>query len=161
MELKLGWRWTREPDKRELRRQQRRQERRNPTTPTGLPHDGYCDQCGVRADAGDHAICTRRRELEPPRFCADCARRMVVQVTPTGWTAVCSRHGERHSQDAEPQDPTDATPVETDGPAGAEGPAGADATEQPGTEQPGTEQPGTEPPGTEPADADADAEKAS
>nr|WP_315772304.1 hypothetical protein [Rhodococcus kroppenstedtii] len=29
---------------------------------------------------------------EPPRFCALCGRRMVVQVFPTGWTAACSRH---------------------------------------------------------------------
>jgi hypothetical protein len=56
----------------------------------------FCDQCGRVADA-EHPDCVARRELEPPRFCADCARRMVVQVTPTGWTARCSRHGERHS----------------------------------------------------------------
>lgn len=31
--------------------------------------------------------------LEPPRFCAYCARRMIVQVSPDGWTARCSRHG--------------------------------------------------------------------
>ncbi|RZT85211.1 hypothetical protein EV383_2075 [Pseudonocardia sediminis] len=57
----------------------------------------YCDQCG-RPDADpDHPRCTARRELEPPRFCPDCARRMVVQVDPVGWTARCSRHGERTS----------------------------------------------------------------
>ncbi|HVH23670.1 MAG TPA: hypothetical protein VNA11_14565 [Pseudonocardia sp.] len=56
----------------------------------------YCDQCGRPAEA-EHPGCAQRRELEPPRFCPDCARRMVVQVTPTGWTASCSRHGERHS----------------------------------------------------------------
>ncbi len=33
-------------------------------------------------------------ELEPPRRCAHCDRRMVVQVLPLGWTARCSRHGE-------------------------------------------------------------------
>lgn len=32
--------------------------------------------------------------LEPPRFCAACGRRMVVQVRPNGWAARCSRHGE-------------------------------------------------------------------
>ena len=32
--------------------------------------------------------------LEPPRFCAQCGRRMVVQVRPDGWRAKCSRHGE-------------------------------------------------------------------
>ncbi len=31
--------------------------------------------------------------LEPPRFCAECGRRMVVQVRPDGWWAKCSRHG--------------------------------------------------------------------
>jgi ribosomal protein S18 acetylase RimI-like enzyme len=36
--------------------------------------------------------------LEPPRICGACGRRMVVQVTPTGWTARCSVHGTRHSR---------------------------------------------------------------
>ena len=31
--------------------------------------------------------------LEPPRFCAACGRRMIVQVRPDGWWAKCSRHG--------------------------------------------------------------------
>ncbi|WP_460698252.1 biotin synthase auxiliary protein BsaP [Nocardia thraciensis] len=31
--------------------------------------------------------------LEPPRFCEQCGRRMVVQVSPDGWWAKCSRHG--------------------------------------------------------------------
>jgi hypothetical protein len=31
--------------------------------------------------------------LEPPRYCARCGRRMVVQVNPDGWWAKCSRHG--------------------------------------------------------------------
>ncbi|GAB3126699.1 hypothetical protein GCM10027289_03040 [Tsukamurella serpentis] len=35
-----------------------------------------------------------RLGLEPPRYCAFCARRMIVQVSPHGWTARCSRHGE-------------------------------------------------------------------
>ncbi|HEY4419260.1 MAG TPA: hypothetical protein VGN22_07075 [Pseudonocardia sp.] len=59
----------------------------------------FCDQCGSPADEGEHPRCAARRELEPPRFCPDCARRMVVQVTPTSWTARCSRHGERRSAD--------------------------------------------------------------
>lgn len=46
-------------------------------------------------DGNDHAACARRLALvDPPRFCAACARRMVVQVTPVRWTARCSRHGE-------------------------------------------------------------------
>ncbi|HJG45343.1 MAG TPA: hypothetical protein K8V62_03015 [Corynebacterium variabile] len=35
--------------------------------------------------------------LDAPRFCPECGRRRVVQVTPHGWTAVCSRHGETDS----------------------------------------------------------------
>lgn len=31
--------------------------------------------------------------LEPPRYCAACGRRMIVQVRPDGWLARCSRHG--------------------------------------------------------------------
>lgn len=39
--------------------------------------------------------------LEPPRFCAECARRMIVQVRPDGWSARCSRHGAVDSKDLE------------------------------------------------------------
>jgi hypothetical protein len=35
--------------------------------------------------------------LEPPRFCEDCGRRMIVQISPDGWWAKCSRHGLRDS----------------------------------------------------------------
>ncbi|HET6210494.1 MAG TPA: hypothetical protein VFD94_08945 [Jatrophihabitans sp.] len=52
----------------------------------------YCGQCGR---PGEHPDCVARALLEPPRYCPDCARRMVVQVHPAGWRAVCSRHGER------------------------------------------------------------------
>ncbi len=41
--------------------------------------------------------------LEPPRFCADCGRRMIVQVRPDGWWAKCSRHGLVDSKDLERQ----------------------------------------------------------
>ncbi|QUR67376.1 hypothetical protein [Mycobacterium spongiae] len=41
--------------------------------------------------------------LEPPRFCAQCGRRMVVQVRPDGWWARCSRHGSVDSADLEAQ----------------------------------------------------------
>ncbi|HEX4655529.1 MAG TPA: hypothetical protein VH274_07295 [Mycobacteriales bacterium] len=54
----------------------------------------YCPRCGTAADAGDHALCTQKLELEPPRFCRECGRRMTVQVLPTTWWARCSRHGE-------------------------------------------------------------------
>ncbi len=39
--------------------------------------------------------------LEPPRFCEQCGRRMVVQVSPDGWWAKCSRHGVIDSADLE------------------------------------------------------------
>jgi len=38
-------------------------------------------------------VTARARELEPPRFCPACRRRMVVQVTPAGWSASCVEHG--------------------------------------------------------------------
>lgn len=41
--------------------------------------------------------------LEPPRFCAECGRRMVVQVRPDGWWAQCSRHGRVDSAELEEQ----------------------------------------------------------
>ncbi len=41
--------------------------------------------------------------LEPPRFCATCGRRMVVQVRPDGWWSECSRHGRVDSEDLEPR----------------------------------------------------------
>nr|WP_308259528.1 hypothetical protein [Pseudonocardia sp. H11422] len=63
----------------------------------GWAAGAFCDQCGQQAGAGAHPRCAARRELEPPRYCPDCARRMVVQITPVGWTARCSRHGERSS----------------------------------------------------------------
>jgi hypothetical protein len=62
----------------------------------------YCPRCGNPTDgphtaarpAEDlHAACAQALALEPPRYCAACRRRMVVQVTPTGWTARCAEHG--------------------------------------------------------------------
>jgi hypothetical protein len=46
---------------------------------------------------------TARLGLEPPRFCAACGRRMIVQVRPDGWWAQCSRHGRVDSADLESQ----------------------------------------------------------
>jgi hypothetical protein len=54
----------------------------------------YCDHCGTALAEGDHGACLLARELEPPRYCPDCRRRLLVQVTPAGWTARCTRHGE-------------------------------------------------------------------
>ncbi|MGX7679963.1 biotin synthase auxiliary protein BsaP [Jatrophihabitans sp. DSM 45814] len=52
----------------------------------------YCGQCGEVEDA-THPRCQQRAVLEPPRYCPQCARRMVVQVDPLGWRARCSVHG--------------------------------------------------------------------
>jgi hypothetical protein len=56
----------------------------------------YCGRCGRSAE--DHVpaerdACERALALEPPRYCGQCRRRMVVQITPTGWDARCSEHG--------------------------------------------------------------------
>ena len=50
----------------------------------------YCGLCG---EPGSHADHEKALELEPPRYCAHCRRRMVVQVHPTGWSARCVEHG--------------------------------------------------------------------
>ncbi|MEV6966669.1 hypothetical protein AB0M47_16285 [Hamadaea sp. NPDC051192] len=54
----------------------------------------FCGRCGQPAVA-DHGGCATALELEPPRYCAECGRRMKVQVVPTGWSATCVEHGER------------------------------------------------------------------
>jgi len=54
----------------------------------------FCDRCGGDLAIGTHEGCEAARHLEPPRYCVHCRRRMVVQVTPTGWTARCVEHGE-------------------------------------------------------------------
>jgi len=61
--------------------------------PEPEPEPRYCGQCGKPTGEQPHDRCAARLELEPPRFCTQCARRMVVQVVPTGWTARCSEHG--------------------------------------------------------------------
>ena len=57
-------------------------ERYNPFTGRRLV-DGVDDVSPAAAQLG----------LEPPRFCEDCGRRMIVQISPDGWWAKCSRHG--------------------------------------------------------------------
>ena len=59
----------------------------------------YCGRCGEPRSDGDRAVgehsgCERALLLEPPRYCATCRRRLIVQVLPTGWTARCSAHGQ-------------------------------------------------------------------
>jgi ribosomal protein S18 acetylase RimI-like enzyme len=49
--------------------------------------------CGLCGEPGRHQACDRRLALEPPRYCGQCRRRMVVQVHPTGWSARCVEHG--------------------------------------------------------------------
>jgi hypothetical protein len=69
------------------------------TTPEYQDHQvEYCDRCGEAVATADHASCAAARRLEPPRYCARCRRRMIVQVTPTGWTARCVEHGELSSR---------------------------------------------------------------
>ncbi|PYC66343.1 hypothetical protein C7C45_25220 [Micromonospora arborensis] len=53
----------------------------------------WCDRCGEPASAA-HPGCAAARQLEPPRFCPQCRRRMKVQVLPVGWSALCVEHGE-------------------------------------------------------------------
>ncbi|WP_446685852.1 biotin synthase auxiliary protein BsaP [Nonomuraea muscovyensis] len=53
----------------------------------------YCDHCGRPVSEGGHAACVAAREPEPPRHRSACRRRLVVQVTPTGWSAHCVEHG--------------------------------------------------------------------
>ena len=58
-----------------------------------LPLVDWCGQCGEQLTAEGHDRCRAAAELEPPRYCGHCRRRLVVQVTPTGWTARCVEHG--------------------------------------------------------------------
>jgi hypothetical protein len=54
----------------------------------------YCDSCGRDAGTGDHQRCRQRRAAtDPPRFCAACGRKLVVQVLPRGYTARCVKCG--------------------------------------------------------------------
>jgi len=62
-----------------------------------LPLAPWCGQCGESLKPEGHAACRRAAALDPPRYCEQCRRRRVVQVTPTGWTARCSEHGIRRS----------------------------------------------------------------
>lgn len=59
----------------------------------GADRGRWCGQCGGALAGGEHTRCERRAELEPPRYCVRCRRRMRVQVTPGAWTAACVEHG--------------------------------------------------------------------
>jgi hypothetical protein len=54
----------------------------------------YCGRCGHPMMDADHDGCVRALAFEPPRYCPQCRRRLIVQVLPTGWTARCSAHGD-------------------------------------------------------------------
>ncbi len=54
----------------------------------------YCGYCGRPRTEEPHDGCAENLRMEPPRYCADCGRRMQVQVSPTSWTARCVEHGE-------------------------------------------------------------------
>ncbi len=58
---------------------------------------------GIQTDAAAGIVLPTAAQLglEPPRFCAACGRRMIVQVRPDGWWAKCSRHGLVDSSDLE------------------------------------------------------------
>ncbi|MGH3621809.1 MAG: hypothetical protein ACRDQ5_08470 [Sciscionella sp.] len=89
----------------------------------GRMAESYCSWCGKLAGATGHERCERRLgSIDPPRYCSECARRMVVQVSPAGWTAWCSRHGARSSDGAgvaEPAEPAEPVlPRSEDGDAG-------------------------------------------
>jgi len=51
----------------------------------------YCSWCGNRLahEQPGHPTCDRRRELDPPRYCARCGRTLDVQVFPTGVAISC------------------------------------------------------------------------
>ncbi|AFA73751.1 hypothetical protein GPOL_c27300 [Gordonia polyisoprenivorans VH2] len=53
----------------------------------------------VEIESADAIPPAARLGLEPPRFCGQCGRRMIVQVRPDGWDARCSRHGRVDSSD--------------------------------------------------------------
>ena len=60
---------------------------------------------GAQMSAAEGAVVPTAAQLglEPPRYCAACGRRMMVQVRPDGWWAKCSRHGLVDSTDLDAQ----------------------------------------------------------
>ena len=66
-----------------------------------VPVGGGCYNVYTGAAGGADIPTAARLGLEPPRFCAACGRRMVVQVRPDGWWAQCYRHGRVDSTDLE------------------------------------------------------------
>ncbi len=58
-----------------------------------LPLVLWCAHCGREMAGEGHEPCRAGAALDPPRYCVQCRRRMVVQVVPTGWSARCVEHG--------------------------------------------------------------------
>ena len=54
--------------------------------------DAFCRWCGTAAGGCDQTSC--RRQLDPPRHCPSCGRRLRVLVTPGGVRASCRDHGD-------------------------------------------------------------------
>ena len=71
------------------------------TLPEPIGAGAYNVYTGIEtgAAAGSAVPTAAQLGLEPPRFCAACGRRMIVQVRPDGWWAKCSRHGHVDSED--------------------------------------------------------------
>ncbi|WP_198344433.1 biotin synthase auxiliary protein BsaP [Mycobacterium dioxanotrophicus] len=76
-----------------------------PALPAPVSAGVYNVYTGVEVNAatGSAVPTAAQLGLEPPRFCAECGRRMIVQVRPDGWWAKCSRHGVVDSKDLETQ----------------------------------------------------------
>ena len=73
----------------------------SPVLPAPVGAGVYNVYTGAAVDGAAGAAIPNAAQLglEPPRFCAECGRRMIVQVRPTGWWAKCSRHGQVDSTD--------------------------------------------------------------
>lgn len=50
----------------------------------------FCSGCGQSVADCDGSC---RRALDPPHFCPECGRRLVVQVSPVRSEARCKTHG--------------------------------------------------------------------
>ncbi|MBI3215290.1 MAG: hypothetical protein HYZ38_15790 [Mycobacterium sp.] len=67
--------------------------------PAPVSAGDYNVYTGAEAGAAAAIPTAAQLGLEPPRYCAACGRRMIVQVRPDGWWAKCSRHGLVDSKD--------------------------------------------------------------
>ncbi|MDQ3985644.1 MAG: hypothetical protein M3280_04010 [Actinomycetota bacterium] len=66
----------------------------------------FCVGCGRSTTECDGSC---RRPLDPPRFCSRCGRRLLVQITPAGYSATCRTHGEvEFESENPPTSPEDA-----------------------------------------------------